>query len=356
MADNKGAQKTTSLQAWSKLTEQYFGKKLRIENRKDREIIYTILKEKGMPYERFHSFKSGDLINEEDFNNAVLDLGTPYWISATPKLGIEDLGRLTKLGFENEKDGWNFIKSIDRLEDYKVIVMQYPEQIEFKGTVVVSKSLNGIAEFVIGDQHLQLVAGQTLTDPMIFNNNKIVRYSSTVKESWQDELFSLVRNQSGHYEFQYGSTKDKPKSIIFFDFNDELAYEDIDSLFKDLIIFYEKQKDISDDFDVKGTPACLGTAKGICRVIFSRNTESYDTVNQGDILVSDTTNPDMTPIMKKVSAIVTDMGGVTSHAAIVTRELKIPCIVGTRNATQVLKDGMLIEVDANNGTVKIITQ
>ena len=62
----------------------------------------------------------------------------------------------------------------------------------------------------------------------------------------------------------------------------------------------------------------------------------------------------MTPAMKKVSAIVTDMGGVTSHAAIVTRELKIPCIVGTRNATQILKDGMQVEVDAFTGTVKIL--
>ena len=241
MADNnRGAQKTTSLQAWSKLTEQYFGQKLRIEDRKDREIIYTLLKERGLPYERFYAFKSGDQIKKEGFAGAVGDLGLPYWISATPKLGVEDLGRISKLGLESENDGWNFLQSLERLGDYKIIIMQYPGNIEFKGTVVVSKSLNGIAEFVLGDKHLQLIAGQVLTDPMLFNQQKIIRYSDTVDKKYQDELFSLACNCAGHYEFQYGSTPDKPKSIIFFDFNDELAYEDIDSLFNDLVIFYEK--------------------------------------------------------------------------------------------------------------------
>ena len=60
----------------------------------------------------------------------------------------------------------------------------------------------------------------------------------------------------------------------------------------------------------------------------------------------------MTPIMKKVAAIVTDFGGVTSHAAIVCRELRIPCIVGTKNGTSILKDGMQVEVDAYKGTIK----
>ncbi|MEK7526339.1 MAG: hypothetical protein AAB546_02575 [Patescibacteria group bacterium] len=183
MSNNKGVQKTTSLQAWSKLTEEYFGKKLRIENRKDREIIYGFLKQFNLPYERFHSFKSGDQISKEKFSESIGDLGFPYWISATPKLGINDLGRLSKLGLESVEDGWNFLQSIERLKDYKVITMQYPDEIEFKGTVVVSKNLNGIAEFVEGDQHLQLISGQTLPDPMLFNQQKIIRYSKTIEKN-----------------------------------------------------------------------------------------------------------------------------------------------------------------------------
>ena len=354
MADNnKGAQKTTSLQAWSKLTEQYFVKKLRIEDRKDREISYGLLKEFDLPYERFKAFKTGDLVTKAELKETIDDLGFPYWLSCSPKLGIEDLGRLSKLGLESIDDGINFLQSIERLNDYKVIIMQYPENILFKGTVVVSKELNGIADFVEGDKHLQLIAGQTLTDPMLFNQQKIIKYSSTIEEKYQDMLFNLICNRQGHYEFQYGSTPDKPKSIIFFDFNDELAYEDINALFNDLVIFYEKG-DLLKDYDVKGLPASLGKATGKVKVLLSSELDRISEVQEGEVLVSDTTNPDMTPIMKRVSAIVTDLGGVTSHAAIVTRELKIPCIVGTRNATQILKDGMMVEVDAFNGTVKII--
>jgi len=73
--------------------------------------------------------------------------------------------------------------------------------------------------------------------------------------------------------------------------------------------------------------------------------------NKGDILVSPSTNPNVVPAMKKAAAIVTDAGGITCHAAIVSREMGIPCIVGTGNATEVLKDGQEITVHATHGNV-----
>ena len=77
-------------------------------------------------------------------------------------------------------------------------------------------------------------------------------------------------------------------------------------------------------------------------------------IEKGDILVSDTTTPDMTPYMEKVSAIVTDLGGVTSHAAIVCRELKIPAIVGVGNATERLRDGDYVRLNADQGQIEIL--
>jgi len=65
--------------------------------------------------------------------------------------------------------------------------------------------------------------------------------------------------------------------------------------------------------------------------------------------------PDFLPIMKKASAFVTDIGGITSHAAIVSREMQKPCIIGAKNATKILKDGMTIEVDADKGVVRILS-
>jgi len=74
------------------------------------------------------------------------------------------------------------------------------------------------------------------------------------------------------------------------------------------------------------------------------------------ILVVGATSPEMTPIFKKVAAIVTDLGGLNTHAAIIAREMKIPCIVGTKIATKTLKDRDLVELDANTGIVRIIKQ
>ncbi len=76
-------------------------------------------------------------------------------------------------------------------------------------------------------------------------------------------------------------------------------------------------------------------------------------MQQGDILVAKTTAPELIVACRKAGAIVTDMGGLLSHAAIVSREFGIPCIVGTGNATSILKDGDQVEVDATNGIVKI---
>jgi phosphoenolpyruvate synthase/pyruvate phosphate dikinase len=79
--------------------------------------------------------------------------------------------------------------------------------------------------------------------------------------------------------------------------------------------------------------------------------KELDRIKQGDVLVTMMTKPDMVPGMKRAGAIVTDEGGPTCHAAIIARELEIPCIVGTSKATQVLKEGMMVTVDANRGKV-----
>ena len=77
-------------------------------------------------------------------------------------------------------------------------------------------------------------------------------------------------------------------------------------------------------------------------------------MEQGDIMLSHTTFPALVPAMKKAAAIITEDGGITCHAAIVARELQTPCVVGCKNATYILKDGDMVEVDANKGIVKKI--
>ena len=104
--------------------------------------------------------------------------------------------------------------------------------------------------------------------------------------------------------------------------------------------------------DIKGLSTFRGKAVG--KVIIVRNYENIKNFKTGAILVANTTHPNYLPAMKNAAAIVTDEGGITSHAAIVSRELHIPCIVGTKVATKILHDGDLVEVDTDKGVVKII--
>ena len=100
---------------------------------------------------------------------------------------------------------------------------------------------------------------------------------------------------------------------------------------------------------VQGQGASPGIASG--KVVIVRDIKDAGKVKEGDILVTKMTNPDMVPAMRRVAAIVTDEGGMTCHAAIVSRELGTPAVVGTRNATTVLKPGQMITVDGEKGQV-----
>ncbi len=106
--------------------------------------------------------------------------------------------------------------------------------------------------------------------------------------------------------------------------------------------------------EFSGLVACKGgkeKIKGDVSIILDIKEDEF---KNGNILVTSMTRPEFVPIMKKAKAIITSEGGITSHAAIISRELNIPCIVGTKIATKVLKDGDLVEVDANRGVVRIL--
>lgn len=103
---------------------------------------------------------------------------------------------------------------------------------------------------------------------------------------------------------------------------------------------------------LRGHPGSAGTVRGPARVV--RALAETDKVRAGDVLVAVATMPAWTPLFATVAAVVTDVGGVTSHCAIVAREYGIPAVVGTSTATSVIKDGQLVEVDGHAGTVRIL--
>lgn len=111
----------------------------------------------------------------------------------------------------------------------------------------------------------------------------------------------------------------------------------------------DKQSTINQKPDLKGDPASPGTASGI--VVIIKNPKNINRAKAGHILVTTMTTPDFVPAMKKVNGIVTNKGGQTSHAAIVSRELGVPCVVGTKTATKKFKEGDLITINGTTGQI-----
>jgi phosphoenolpyruvate synthase/pyruvate phosphate dikinase len=109
----------------------------------------------------------------------------------------------------------------------------------------------------------------------------------------------------------------------------------------------------SEQSEIRGICACKGIVKARARVILDVQKEG-SRLKTGEILITSMTRPEFVPLMHKASAIVTDEGGMTCHAAIVARELNKPCIIGARVAVNLIHDGDLVEVDANTGIVKIL--
>ena len=159
-----------------------------------------------------------------------------------------------------------------------------------------------------------------------------------------DEIIAQAKKTKKINDFRrqekYGiiGTKDGVSQVPFHNINDLKT-----------ILF---PKDISIAYEIKGMIASRGKTKGRVRIILT--VQDLDKMKQGEILVSSMTRPELLPAVKKAAAIITNEGGITCHAAIISREFSIPCIIGTKIATKKLKDGNLVEVDANNGVIKVL--
>jgi pyruvate,water dikinase len=111
----------------------------------------------------------------------------------------------------------------------------------------------------------------------------------------------------------------------------------------------EVEPEIANPVLLSGEKASPGIASGPARIV--PNASKIDIVKTGDVLVAEMTTPDFVPAMKRAVAIVTNRGGRTAHAAIVSRELGIPCVVGAEKATTTIKDGQIITVDGSHGKI-----
>lgn len=142
--------------------------------------------------------------------------------------------------------------------------------------------------------------------------------------------------------------------------NDNAAEENESGLMKGIAdgnggaMEYEESENGGENDDgeelIHGLGSSPGRASGAARIV--TKLDQLDKVEEGDIIITEMTTPDMVPAMKRASGIVTDEGGMTSHAAIVSRELGVPAVVGTSNATKVIEDGQQITIDGERGSVE----
>ncbi len=151
-----------------------------------------------------------------------------------------------------------------------------------------------------------------------------------------EELMDRLPQRQKHYLIALGE-----KQVYAFQGNQ------VDAVLSQLDI---EKPAVADVKEVKGVSAYPGKVQGIARVV--QHVGQLDKVQHGDILVTLNTTPSFIMAMKRSAAIVTDEGGITCHAAIVSRELGIPCIIGTKAGTRLIPDGSMIEVDAVAGTVR----
>ena len=127
---------------------------------------------------------------------------------------------------------------------------------------------------------------------------------------------------------------------------------------KHTLLFNQEQQIDKITSDIKGSIANKGVVRGLARVVNVKDLNQFikdsKAFQRGEILVTTMTSPVMVPIIEKAAGIITDEGGITSHAAVVSREFKIPCIVGTHGASSIIKTGDMVKLDADQGVVKIV--
>lgn len=170
----------------------------------------------------------------------------------------------------------------------------------------------------------------------------LVKYLLVEDKNKQTELVNELNASfaSDYLEGYFESTDSREFGTWFIDYSPSLG-----KMYGDFVVSAGSSKGL-----VKGQTGCGGKAEG--SVVIVEPDKLDINFPAGGILVCKVTTPDFVPLMQKAAAIVTNQGGILSHAAIVARELKIPCIVATGNATQVLKNGQKVLVDADSGVVK----
>jgi len=327
-----------------------------------------------------------------DFNNALMTLIFPIEEAMFQKEQREfyELVKLAKENKDYTEKAKKYLKKYSWMKTFILLPIEPLSMAELKERIEKSIESNALEDYEM--QEKQKEKNREMAEKLIenFKDDKELinaikwarKYGWGLTSSVEQSLigiskllpfFKLISKRMDiPYELWNGLTSKEIIDILEGKLeitNEELEKRDQAHLFISIggiqkMSFGEEGKNLSDwiennlgkiDSDItefKGQPASPGIVKGKVRIsLMARDSHSLE---QGEILVCAMTSPDYVPAMKRASAIVTDEGGLLCHAAIMSRELGRPCVIGTKVATKALKNGDLIEVDANTGVVKKI--
>jgi phosphoenolpyruvate synthase/pyruvate phosphate dikinase len=339
--------------------------KLKIEDNDKRVRLQKLGDLINLPHETTYSFTARDLDDQTETLKLHIDQHGDELCALRLIPLKKGLPKLRTRGI-TVIEAYEWYKAQDiNPDDYRADYIEHPPDNSWSTIFVVTD--NGIFGEIVWGGHQQLTQGfHDDGQPTVFtydfnewklskNDNKVLEYLKSLIEfihvdgsERQDEVKKeLNASFSNNYIKGYFETADSSIGLWFIDYNQSLgeAFKSVDI---ENLITENVEKSL-----VAGMKASLGAAEGAVVIVPADNL-NIDFV-EGSVLVCHMTSPDYLPIMKKSSAIVTDQGGILSHAAIIARELGIPCIVGTQDATTVLKNGDIVRVDANKGAVFAIS-
>ncbi len=229
------------------------------------------------------------------------------------------------------------IEAIYGLGEYIVQGMVTPDR------YLIDKTSLKILEKEIAEQKVQLIKVGSLNKRTKVHKKK--QKNQKISLSQIRELAKLGKKIHQHYYFPHDIEWAVEKGKVYI-----LQTRPVTTIKKQESKRVKEQEEESKSEPIlKGQPASPGIGTGKVQII--KSSKENNKIEKGDVLVTKMTTPDFVPAMKKVVAIVTDSGGQTSHAAIVSRELGIPCVVGTQEATQKLKNNMLVTVNGTLGEI-----
>ena len=335
---------------------------LRHEDNEKRERLRVLHDVIGLPFDQPKQFDAVDVADNTPRHAAyVAEHGDELCAlrlipreRSLPKLRLR--GRSVR-----DVQAWFHEQTIDP-ELYRAEYIQHSDDQMWSTIFVVSES--GIFGEIIRGRHSQLTQGfydgnhrpctfaydfnlwqmEPYDEEALTEIKRIVAYLA-VDESKQAHLTdSIAATFSNGYLKGYFETAESPEfGLWFIDYAPKLG-ERLREAVQPIAQLSEAQ--------VRGQIGCKGSATGPVYVL--NPGEVTGDFPEGAVLVCSMTTPDLVPLMQRACAIVTDNGGILSHAAIVARELKKPCIVGTRNATKVLRNGQMVLVNADSGHVEIL--